>query len=291
MGFLDSISSGIGGLLGGGAIGNLAGGAVGGLISGVGSMIGQQQTNAQNMAAQGAQYYYNAQLQQQAQEVNREMASTAFDRSQQQLKEVEDYNSRMANTAFQRMTSDMKAAGLNPILGISSGGSPSPTVTASAPAAPGSPSGGVGMPQMQSALGAGISSALQGSKLFGALQAQGLENENTKKQGSLIDAQADKTATDAKNAQSIADATVGKLNADAGASSASAQASLALAEKTRNESAINSVVGGSGDLWDLRSYVPAARKLWDYVSPQVNPETGLPKNAVGPINEMTVHPR
>lgn len=38
-----------------------------------------------------------------------------------------EYETNMSNTAYQRMVQDMKASGLNPVMGISSGGSSTPS--------------------------------------------------------------------------------------------------------------------------------------------------------------------
>lgn len=62
-----------------------------------------------------------------------------------------DFQERMSNTAYQRAAKDMQKAGFNPMLAYSQGG-------ASAP--PGS------MPQIQNAVGAGMSSAAQSASVM-----------------------------------------------------------------------------------------------------------------------------
>lgn len=83
---------------------------IGGLLGGLGSFFGAEQTNtanAQNVAATNAA---NAQMQQQAETFN-------AGQTQQQ----ESFQQSMSNTAYQRASSDMQAAGLNPMMMFGSG--------------------------------------------------------------------------------------------------------------------------------------------------------------------------
>lgn len=84
------------------------------------------------------------------------------------------FQERMSSTSYQRAVTDMQAAGLNPMLAYSQGGASSP---------PGS------MPQVQNAVGAGISSAQQGMQMAQQMAAI----KQTEAQTDLTKAQANKT--------------------------------------------------------------------------------------------------
>lgn len=295
-------------------------GSLGGaLISGVGSFMGANSQNAQsqknmfnqawiNNVTQQQQAQYNSQamnqaaginsnLMNQAANINNQAATTAFDRSQQQLGQVEAYNTSMANTAFQRQVSDLRAAGLNPILGIGGSGASAPTVAATPPASPSVGAGSVGAqgvgaqgvnsPQMQNALGSGIASALQGSKLLTGIQQAVAEVKNTQDQNSGInalarkaDADADAARTEASKRGQAIDAGIGRDRAAAGAANASALASLAQARRTDQVSDVNpdrgtfsldgGVPGFAGGRINapISSFDPVLKKIQEWGSPR-----------------------
>lgn len=85
-------------------------------------------------------------------------------------REQMQFQERMSSTAYQRAIGDMRAAGLNPMLAYSQGGASSPVGS---------------MPQVQNAVGAGVSSAAQSMSVL-----QGLT------QVELGSAQADKIRTE-----------------------------------------------------------------------------------------------
>lgn len=218
MGLFDGILQGIGGAI----------------ISGAGSFLGATQQNAQSAAAQLRSYYYDMGLQNNANAMNVQNATTAFNRSQEQLSEVEAYNTSMANTAFQRQVADLKAAGLNPILGIGGSGASAPTVSAAPPSAPTMGAGGVGMPSFQNALGQGVSSALQGAKLFSELKQQAAQTATSEEIARLTHNQADAAGVEAQMKPGYLAAQIGQLNAAAG-QSGSAAALSAAQTKTEGE--------------------------------------------------------
>lgn len=70
------------------------------------------------------------------------------------------YNERMANSAYQRMSEDMKAAGINPMVGYGGGGAATPGINNPSASMP-----NIQTPKFEDALSKGVSSALEGRRL------------------------------------------------------------------------------------------------------------------------------
>lgn len=125
-------------------IGDLVSGGVGSIISGALGFLGQKDANEQNV------------------QLGREQMA---------------FQERMSSSAYQRAVTDMKAAGLNPMLAYSQGGASSPVGS---------------MPQVQNAVSAGMSSAAQSMQV-----AQGIEQvRQTAAQTENIRAQTEKVKTE-----------------------------------------------------------------------------------------------
>lgn len=119
--------------------------AVASIIGGLISKEGQSDANTQNL------------------EIARE--NSAFNAHQAELNRT--YQTEMSNTAYQRTVTDMKAAGLNPMLAYSQGGASTPggaTASAVQPA------------EMRNAAGAGVAAAAQAASIQN-MQAQTAKTE------------------------------------------------------------------------------------------------------------------
>lgn len=98
------------------------------------SQFQRDQMNFENTAAATARDWTGGQLSR-VMQFNSAEAQRQMDFQTSSIANQQAYETQMSNTAYQRMRADMLKAGLNPILGISSGGSSTPSISAGSGAA------------------------------------------------------------------------------------------------------------------------------------------------------------
>lgn len=163
-------------------IGMVAAAAIGGGLS----YLGQQSANKANSAQAAAANAASAAAQEDSQGFNAEQAEINRQFNKQEAEIARDFNSReaatarawseqMSGTSYQRAMHDMKAAGLNPLLGYQQGGAATPSASsASAGAASGSAASSSGFTgqqaRMENELGPAAASAFRAAETIGGLQ-------------------------------------------------------------------------------------------------------------------------
>lgn len=123
----------------------------------------------------------------------RQADAQEFNASQAEIQR--DYQTKMANSAWQRGMTDMKAAGLNPILAYQKGPASSPTGAAASTSF--TPASSIADP--------GISSAIQSKRVNAEVENMNVQNKNIQAQFALIAAQtANQNASTANTAAETA---------------------------------------------------------------------------------------
>lgn len=148
--------------------------------------------------------------------VSREWQDARFNDAINFARENRHWTETMSNTAYQRAMSDMRSAGLNPILAYQQGGASTPTAggvnapSGATASASGSSPGAIGagtMQRMENTLGPALNSAMQGARVITDLRQAGASLSQTEANTALQQAQEaqSRSATSLNSAQTISE--------------------------------------------------------------------------------------
>jgi hypothetical protein len=157
------------------------GNLLGGLAFGALNVLGGQNANRTNMQISNAQMAFQEGQSEEARQFGREMVGRQ-----------EDFQRDMSSTAYQRAMTDMREAGLNPMLAYAQGGASTPMgASAASPAMSGAST------RVENVLGPAVSSAMQGAKVITELEQLAAQVQQTQAQTEATNAQANLANTQA----------------------------------------------------------------------------------------------
>lgn len=166
------------------------GSILGGLASGVMGMIGQQRANTANARQAALQMDFQREQQAVQMDYGREMAGRQEQFQTTSAQQAMDFAERMSGSSYQRGMSDMRAAGLNPLLAYSQGGATAPTAPSPSGASASVGMGSGAQAVMGNELGPAATSAVQTATAIGGLQQMAANIEQSEANAAYLREQA-----------------------------------------------------------------------------------------------------